>query len=159
MIFKVLRAGSHSVESAGFCVSALLAGSRVSWPSLNVFRDVRRSEAKPAVQLTSLLVRPQSVHASLLHRGWRQAAATQPTPPAPLPPGPDLWPRGPAVGADGPQRRPAPSLHTQTRLLGGTSWSFTHFKYCLWFIEKVQHTARVLHLLESKRVKTAPSSE
>lgn len=77
---------------------------------------------------TSCLLCPQSVHASLLHsgpEGWREAGATQPPPPAPLPPGRDLWPRGSAVGADGLQRFTATDLLPQRRLLGGRTDTFT----------------------------------
>lgn len=80
--------------------------------------------------VTSCLLCPQSVHASLLHcgsEGWREAGPTQPPPPAPLPPGRDLWPRGSAVGADGLQRFTATDLLTQRRLLGGRTYTFTHW--------------------------------
>lgn len=82
--------------------------------------------------MTSCLLCPQSVHASLLHSGpesWGEAGATQSPPPAPLPPGRDLWPRGSAVGADGLQRFAATDLLTQRRLLGGRTDTFTHWHW------------------------------
>lgn len=72
-----------------------------------------------------LPVCPQSVHGSVFHcgsGGWREAHAAQQTHPATLSAGRDLWPRRPALGADGLWWCTAADLHTQTGLLGGTVW-------------------------------------